>query len=78
MCALHCQAVCLPTCQSGRLHIWITVIMTVITLVRVCYFRYYYTISKIESQCVFLDMRIGKYLISVGDAFVSHKFHLKC
>lgn len=32
--ALRCQAVCLPTCQSGRLHIWITVIKTVKTVTK--------------------------------------------
>lgn len=32
--ALRCQAVCLPTRQSGRLHIWITVIKTVTTVTK--------------------------------------------
>lgn len=47
--ALDCQAVCLPTCQSGKLHIWITFIMTVITHTRVLVQT---LLSKIESLCV--------------------------
>lgn len=58
--ALHCQAVCLPTCQSGRLHIWITVIKTVTTLCKGCVILgavIHY--PSLRASVFFLSTRVG-------------------
>lgn len=74
MCVCTVRLSVSPTCQSGRLHVWITVIMTIITFNRAWYFKYPTLKASVLSErldvymySMFLDLRIyEEQLTTVG------------